>query len=367
VLRLDQAGDRCGDGGLAGSGLADQPEHLASGDMQLHPVRSQGRPAAQPAGVADSQVPYHQCGIGRRGVLHRSFRGIHRHGPVILPAGRRVRRSPGRRGCGQDGVQELPGVTVAWPGEQVGRAGLFDHDAAVQHHDPVGQVGDDTHVMRDEQDADAEPGAQGTQQLQDLSLSRHVERARRFVGDQQRRLVGQCYGDPCALRLASGQLMRVSAEPVLRVRQAHQGEQADRPLPGRLPGHRPVHGDRFDELGTDGEHRVEPTGGLLEHQPDLAAPDGAQFLAAEAEQVAPPQERRAGHRGVAGQQAHQGQGQGRLARARFPDQREHFAGCHGQADVHHRRHRALAGLEGHRDRLDRQQHPWCHRMMPIFR
>ncbi len=55
---------------------------------------------------------------------------------------------------------------------------------------------------------------------QDLRLHGDVERRRRLVGDQQVRLVGERHGDHDALALAAGELVRIGAEPLLRLADA---------------------------------------------------------------------------------------------------------------------------------------------------
>ena len=60
-------------------------------------------------------------------------------------------------------------------------------------------------------------------QLQDLRLHRDVERRGRLVGDQQIGLVGERHGDHHALALAAGKLVRIAAEPALRLGNADLG------------------------------------------------------------------------------------------------------------------------------------------------
>ncbi len=82
------------------------------------------------------------------------------------------------------------------------RAGF--HDLAVIDHDHlVGHVGDDAEIVGDEQHRHAELVLQVAQQLQDLRLDRHVERGRRLVGDQKRRLADQRHRDHRALAHAA--------------------------------------------------------------------------------------------------------------------------------------------------------------------
>ena len=62
---------------------------------------------------------------------------------------------------------------------------LLDDPAALHHDDAVGDLGHDAEVVRDEQDACAAPFLHLADEAQDLRLRRHVERGRRFVGNQQ--------------------------------------------------------------------------------------------------------------------------------------------------------------------------------------
>ena len=68
------------------------------------------------------------------------------------------------------------------------------------------------------------------QQLQDLRLDGDVERGGRFVGDQQRRVVGERHRDHHALALAAGELMRKRLQPVLGIGEAGLAESVDHAL-----------------------------------------------------------------------------------------------------------------------------------------
>ena len=77
-------------------------------------------------------------------------------------------------------------------------------DTAVPHaHDALRGVGDGL-IVGDEQDRLA-AGVQPSEQLQDFLATFRVERAGRFVGQQQRRLVGQRSGDGQPLALPAGE------------------------------------------------------------------------------------------------------------------------------------------------------------------
>ena len=65
------------------------------------------------------------------------------------------------------------------------------------------------------------------QQREDLRLHGDVERGGRLVGDEQVGLVGERHGDHHALALAAGQLVRIAAEPPLRIGDADLGQHLD--------------------------------------------------------------------------------------------------------------------------------------------
>ena len=61
-------------------------------------------------------------------------------------------------------------------------------------------------------------------QGQDLGLGRHVQRRRRFIRNQKRRLEHQRAGDHDALALSTGQAERITVDEQLRVWQADIGQ-----------------------------------------------------------------------------------------------------------------------------------------------
>ena len=75
---------------------------------------------------------------------------------------------------------------------------------------------DDAEVMRDEQQREVKLLLHLLQQVENLSLDRHVQRGRGLVGDEQQRLAGQGNRDEHPLTHASRQLMRIVAQPALR-------------------------------------------------------------------------------------------------------------------------------------------------------
>ena len=67
--------------------------------------------------------------------------------------------------------------------EQLAHRRLLDDPSGVHHRDPVGHLGDDAEVVRDQEEREAQPLLQVAQQVENLRLDRDVERGRRLVGD----------------------------------------------------------------------------------------------------------------------------------------------------------------------------------------
>ena len=88
--------------------------------------------------------------------------------------------------------------------------------AEIHHRDPVGHVPDHGQVVRDEDVGQAELVLQLLQQVDDLRLHRDVECGHRFVADDDLRPKRQPAGDPDALALTTGELVRVPVDVLLR-------------------------------------------------------------------------------------------------------------------------------------------------------
>jgi len=85
------------------------------------------------------------------------------------------------------------------------------HDLAEVHdRDVVGDVPHHREVVRDEQVCEPALPLQIGEQVEDLCLHRHVERAHGFVAYDELRLDRQRPGDPHALPLPTRQLVRVA-------------------------------------------------------------------------------------------------------------------------------------------------------------
>ena len=113
------------------------------------------------------------------------------------------------------------------------------------------------------------------EQVEHLGLDHHVERGRRLVGDQQRRLARQGEGDEHPLALAARQLVRVLARPAAPA--ARPARAARRRVAWSAAA--PAGGVQLDGLGdlvADPLHRVERVQRALEHDRRARPAHGAQ-------------------------------------------------------------------------------------------
>ena len=227
----------------------------------------------------------------------------------------------------RDGAQEALGVLVSWGGEHLGGVALLDDLAALHHEDAVGEIGDDAHVVGDEEDAGVDAVAKVADELEDLGLHGHVERRGRLVGDEHGGIARQRLGDHRPLPLTTGELVRVGVHAALRRRDLDEVEQLDHPLARQLRRHRLVAAEHLGDLEADRVDGVERGHRLLEDHRHDAAAHRAQRPGVEADDLEVAEADRSAHRGVLRQQAHHGQGDRRLARSRLADDGQRLTGA----------------------------------------
>ena len=338
----DQTDGRASDGGLAGAGLADEPHDLTGVDLQIDVLRSaEGRDAA-PLRVLDRDVLERQdgcAGLDGPTRVARPFadRGDGRHSGRV---GDDLLRRVGVDGLEdaeaevRDRREELLGVGVLRRVEDLLHTAGLHHDAVLHHHDAVGEVGHDTHVVRDQDDRRIQPLVQVPQQIEDLGLHRDVERRGRFVGDEQKRIARDRLGDHRTLPLPARELMGVLVERLLRVRHLHETQQLDRALAGRRRSERAVvRAQRLGDLESDRVDRVQRRHRLLEDHRDVTAAERADRRGIRTAQLAVEELHRTGDARVLGQQAEQGHRARALARAGLADDREDLAAANGVVHV----------------------------------
>ena len=156
------------------------------------------------------------------------------------------------------------------PGEQLRRRPFLHHLAVAHDHEPARQGGDHPQVVGDEEVGEIAPLLQGAQQVDDLRLDQHVERAGRLVEHDEGRLQHDRAGDRDALALAAGKFVRI-AEPRLGIEAdiVQGADHAALALLGRHVGM--MHPQPFlDDVG-DRHARAERAVGVLEHDLHVAA------------------------------------------------------------------------------------------------
>ena len=201
-------------------------------------------------------------------------------------------------------TEQLAGVGVRGRVEHLRRRARLDDLAALHHDDTVGEVGDHAHVVGDQQDARVDAVAQVADQLEDLRLHGDVEGRRRLVGDQHRRIAGQCLGDHRPLPLATRQLVRVGVDAPFRIRDLDEVEQFDHPLARQLRRHRLVAAQHLGDLEADRVHGLSAVIGSWKIIDTTRATHRAQRAHVEADDLQVAEADRPVHEGVLGQQAH---------------------------------------------------------------
>ena len=100
---------------------------------------------------------------------------------------------------------------MLWIREQRLDRRFLDEPAGIHDGDPVGHLGNDTEVVRDEEQRESHSLLEIAQQVEDLCLNRDVERRRRLVGDEECRPAGERQSDERALPQPARELMRILA------------------------------------------------------------------------------------------------------------------------------------------------------------
>ena len=93
---------------------------------------------------------------------------------------------------------------------------LLRDPAGVHHQHPVARLGDHREVVGDQDQRQPEVLPEPLEELEDLRLDHDVERGRRLVADDDRRIAGEGHRDHRALAHAAGQLVRVRAGALAR-------------------------------------------------------------------------------------------------------------------------------------------------------
>ena len=283
ALRRREADDRATGRRLAAAGFAHQRQRLAGADVEIDAFDSMHAAGATPQHpardlVARGKSAHFQQRCGRWIDFRGDGAGRHRLTGLRCDQGEPCGAGIAAHGPQtRHGRQKRAGIGLPRGGKEgIGRA-LFDGLALVHDKGPVGDFGDHTHVMGDEQDGHVLFFLQHLDKLEDLRLDRDIQGCGRFVRDQQTGPAGQRHGDHEALSHPARGLVRVFAHPLPRGRDAHPFKQS-LCFGHRLGlGHAPVCHQHLGNLLADLHRRVQRGHRLLEDHRHVIAAHSAHF------------------------------------------------------------------------------------------
>jgi hypothetical protein len=137
--------------------------------------------------------------------------------------------------------------------------GTFFNDAPGVHNgDAIGDLGDDTEIVSDEEEREFHFAAELVEQLEDLFLDGDVKSGGGLIGDEQFGIGGESHGDHDALAKSAGELMRklTGADLGLGDGGAFEGS-VDAALQMRAGKVRFVGADGFFNLRADAHDRIQ--------------------------------------------------------------------------------------------------------------
>ena len=204
-------------------------------------------------------------------------------------------------------------------GQNVHGIALLDHAAALQDGDVVGHVGHDAQVMADQHQGHVALLDKVAQQVENLLLQDHIERGRRFIGNEDARIHCAGDGDHDALPLAAGEFMRIAVERELRRRKPDPFEHCPRARFGIGTVAARVPADAFRHLLPNGLDRIEGGHGFLKDHADVIAAQPGHRRLIKAENVASVEQDRSFGTRLFRQQANGCQRGHGLARSAFAD------------------------------------------------
>ena len=297
---------------------------------------------------------------GRIAAARRERAAFQRPGRIRRPPRDRRQRRVGRgidpgKGCEQ-------GFGIGHPHflEQGRRRRALHHAPGIHDRDLVGAAGDDAEIMGDQDHRHVPAALLARQQIENLRLDRHVERGGRLVRDQQFRFAGQRDRNRDPLPHAAGELMRVLHQPLLGRGNADRGEQLDAAFGGGRKIKLEMFLQRLDQLGADGQDRVERRHRVLEHDRQRSSAQLAQLLRRQLQQVLPVEHHAAGELCLLRQQLQDRARQHGLAATAFADDAERPPGADGEVDMIDRAQIAARRRQIDGDILDGKQRSFGH-------
>ncbi len=233
------------------------------------------------AGFSSGSCSWHVVrACGQRSTNLQPGGSAERLGTLPGDRGERLPPAPVRRDRREQRLRvRMPGAL-----EDRHHVALLDRAPGVHDDDAVADLRDHAEIVRDEDDRGPVRLPESLQELDDLSLERHVERRGRLVGDEQRGLEHERGRDHDPLPHPAGELVRVVAQAILDVGDADLLEQLHRPPPQRFAARPSSTLVRFldvDHLRPDGERRVQARQRILEDHHELRPSQPAHLLGAQ--------------------------------------------------------------------------------------
>ncbi|MNV03149.1 hypothetical protein D3C71_934020 [compost metagenome] len=343
--RLNQLHQQAAGGGLSGTGLAHQCQRFTGAQGERHALDR-------------VHIGHHLAKGARLDGKALGQAGDFQHGGPVPHHGL-VRRTIAQLGHGR---QQILGITLPGRLEQRDGRVLLDLVAMPHDHDAVSDLGDDAHVVRDEEHRHADFALQVSDQVDDLGLHRHVQRGGRLVGDQQLRPAGKRHRDHHALAHAAGQIAWVLRHAARRLGHLHRFQHGLRLGPGGFARDVLVQQVDLGKLVADRHDRVKRGHGLLEDHGYLVATDPPQRRLLQFEEIHflalarhEPGRARRDAPARALDEAQDGQGRHRLARAGLSHQRDGLAAADGEVQRLDGAIGLAARAEFHAQALDRKQ------------
>src|SRR5690349_17486000 len=99
--------------------------------------------------------------------------------------------------------------------------------ALIQYHDAIRKTSCNTKVVRDDQDRECKGLLQIGKQRNNLGCHTHIQRASRFISDQQARARSECDSDHHTLAHAATEFMGIGVEAAIRITKLDRLEEAE--------------------------------------------------------------------------------------------------------------------------------------------
>ena len=238
----------------------------------------------------------------------------------------------------------------------VSRSAPLGDPAGVHDGDVVRRLGDHPKVVGDQDDGRPVRLLEVADQVEDLSLHRHVERGRRLVGDQDLGVEGERHGDHDALSHAAGELVRVAVDSLGCARDPDLPERFERAAPRDSLRDVLVSLDRLDDLPPHLVERMERRQRILEDHRDALSADVPQLVRRKGQKVEPVEENAPFDGRIRKpRETHDGQGRDALARPGLTDDPQRAAAVEGEGDAVDGIDDAVASREANSQVLDLEQ------------